>query len=55
MRSRRFCVQLQNPDGETQFIAISEAYDILSDPIKRTRYDAGGYDDADAQSGGGYR
>ena len=43
----------QNPDGEEKFIEISDAYAILSDPLKRQRYDAGGYDEP--TSSGGHR
>ena len=28
-----------NPDGEAQFKKIAEAYDVLSDPDKKQRYD----------------
>ena len=35
----------QNPDGAGKFLEISEAHSILSDPIKRRRYDAGGYEE----------
>jgi len=44
---------MQNPSGEEKFIEISDAYAILSDPLKRQRYDAGGYDEPSAS--GGYR
>lgn len=58
---KKLCVKY-HPDknnGQTQpkFYAISTAYDILSDPIKKAQYDSIGYinsDDMDADSKNGY-
>ncbi len=39
---------VHHPDkggSEETFARLADAYGILSDPIKRRRYDAGGYDD----------
>ena len=52
-REASHCFTAQNPSGEEKFIEISDAYAILSDPLKRQRYDAGGYDEPSAS--GGYR
>lgn len=46
--------QNDSPDARQQFIQIKEAYDVLSDPDERARYDELGHDQylADRQHGG---
>ncbi|OEF96941.1 molecular chaperone DnaJ [Vulcanibacillus modesticaldus] len=43
----------KEPDAEAKFKEIKEAYDVLSDPAKRTRYDQFGHEDPHAGFGGG--
>ena len=38
--------------AEERFKEISEAYDVLSNPDKRKRYDAGGFEGVNAEAGG---
>ena len=44
----------KNPTGDTEerFKDISEAYDILSDPNRRSMYDQGGYDSVQNSTSG---
>ena len=43
----------KNPEGEEKFKEISEAYNILGDPEKKTQYDVGGSSFNDMFSGQG--
>ncbi|GAX73642.1 hypothetical protein CEUSTIGMA_g1093.t1 [Chlamydomonas eustigma] len=45
---RKLAVQFhpdKNPGGEKKFLEITNAYEILSDPIKKRKYDVGGYEE----------
>ena len=43
----------KNPDGESRFKELSEAYSILGDEEKRSKYDSGGMNMEDMFSNGG--
>lgn len=43
----------KDPDAGDKFREINEAYQVLSDPQKRSAYDAGGFDAVEGAQGGG--
>lgn len=43
----------KSPDAEEKFKEINEAYDVLSDPSKRQKYDSFGHEGVDGQGFGG--